>query len=169
MPHNLPGGYMFAGFGGAIIIKNKDAAAQRIEVAEWQIERKLINGECTHSGCMGAITRRRTGLDWKAKLKIWFDGALQADYQLESSLSVEISLFIGTLAAWQAYGFTDQAYYWAPSGLVDTIRTIDSSEGRDVVRQEITLDGNSLMFLRPVDEVAAQAYIAASTAKGWTL
>lgn len=173
MAHLLPGGYLFAGFGGYIVAKRKTDGIDgiRLDVAEWRVERRYNPAECTHSGCQGAITRRQAGYDYTVELKVWFDGANQPDPLLESGWTVELVLWISHAQKWSDYGFNEQSRYYSPSAIIESIRTIDNSQSRDtdndVVRQEITLKGNSLMFLLPAENADYVTYMNYLNNKHW--
>jgi hypothetical protein len=155
---NLPGGMILSGFGGNIAFNKRDGTGfYRVDVAGWELENIHINKECPHSGSVGAISRRRTGLDWKCKANIWFTAGNSIERYLRSGWGFETILYLSSHDAWLGYGVTE-SYYYSPSALLDTIRTIDNSDGKDIIRQEITFSGNSLLFLLPEEQTAWDNY-----------
>jgi hypothetical protein len=153
----MPGGKLLSGFGGYLTVKNVGGSPVRIDVAGWELENIHINKECPHSGSIGAINRRRTGLDWKARCSIWTDADKPVEQYLRSGWGFAVAFYLSSLEAWTGYGL-GQSYHYAPSALLNTIKTIDNSDGKDIIRQEITIDGNSLLFLLPLENAAWQVY-----------
>jgi len=168
MPTNLPGGKLFAGFGGYInVYPAWVTVPTRLDVAEWKLKKTYLSKKCAHSGTQGAIARRHTGVDWKLNLKVWWDATNPPELLLQSGWTCGVELAIGSPEAWLGYGFTGQGYYASPSGILTEFETTNNSEGEDIVTQNLIIEGNSHIYLLPNEQASYDTYIAYLRYKGW--
>jgi hypothetical protein len=160
MPNSI-GGSLLAGAGGYInIYQYATSNYATLDVAEWQMEYIPKNKAFGHSGSFGATNRRRTGLDYKVLLKVFWDARFPPESRLLTGDSVGLVLTIGDGRAWAAMGYNYQARWVSPSALASRLIMTNNSEGDDIVTETWILEGNSHIFLLPYHQEAYDQYMA---------
>lgn len=167
----MPGGELLFGQGGYLDIRHYTSLGgtsagptlsdeEYLDVAYWQVFRTLITKENAYSGSYGAITRRIVAEDWYAKCVIWYDLENPGVSLLRKGNSVnltfwmdwgdnyypDISDIIHPNEIIQAPAEVYNPRLKSPDCLVHGVQTLHSSEGENVVIQEILIEGNSLLF-----------------------
>ena len=157
-----PGGIIPCGIGGRIYVNEiggdpmagtsvraPGGAVPMFDVSNWQIQDIWHNAECTHSGTFGAISRRLVAFDFRWFATVAYDIENPPDTLLDTYQPVVIRFNIGdaSLDPNQSSAGISQSFYMAPSALIDVCRTVLDATGRDVVRQEVSGSGNSVLML----------------------
>jgi hypothetical protein len=149
-----------------------------IEVDQWAIAREWINAECTHTGTYGAVTRRLVGYDWKFQVSMPADQDNLADYLLNvfptdvaaNAMAVNwaIAFFLGDVTInveAVAMGMT-QKFYYAPACIIRSCHPVLSAS-RDVIRYQVSGEGNSRLFYWPDESTNCNLYLAYLKTRGW--
>ena len=192
--HTIPGGQIIGGMGGRIYVNamgySPDAFADKsattdissdgssdygLDIDQWTISRQWINAECTHSGTFGAITRRLVAFDWQFQCSMPVDQNNFPEYLFAYApaddsewINLAIAFYLGdvkTNVEAQAMGMT-QSYYYAPACMIRSIQPVLSA-ARDVIRYQLSGEGNSRLFLYPDEKAACQQYISYLNNRGW--
>jgi len=176
----LPGGNLVQGMGGFVVaaagpvdVSDWSAAAngsystngRRLDVSRWMVQRIRRETEVTHSGCMGAITRRSVAFDYLFRCEIAYDVDNPPDVLLGNTSMVGLCFLLGDPSAYTDADSVKR--YCSPAGMLLDAQTVTDSTGTDVVRQIVTGKGSSLMFLLPDEATAYATYLAALQQKGW--
>ena len=175
----IPPGNVLSGVGGCVYVASfgqqfTQQNSTKIDIANWVVEQIPRNAECTHSGTWGAISRRRVAWDWRARIVVPLDMKNIPEYLLEDDGSVALRLNIGdpTLdpgTTSSGHSGDEQHYYFAPSGYLEGVRTILDAEGKDVIRQEAIVVGNSIMCILPDDNAFFTSYLNYLRGRGWSV
>lgn len=160
------------------ITLNQLSAGGCIEVDQWAIARTWINAECTHGGTYGAITRRLVAYDWQFQCSLPADQANLPDYLLNFQLSVAgtnpnlvnvaIAFFLGDVTINPeavAMGMT-QKFYYAPACIIRAAQPVLNA-ARDVIRYQVSGEGNSRLWLLPDENTDCDAYFTYLKNRGW--
>ncbi len=189
----IPGGQIIGGMGGRIYIDEMgvtpsdfsglsatsdiiNGSPSGIDIEQWTIARQWINAECTHSGCFGAISRRLVAYDWQFQCSLPVDQQnfpddlfyFSASQDDDSWVNVAIAFYLGdvqTNPEAQAMSMT-QSYYYSPACIIRSIQTVLNAS-RDVIRYQLSGEGNSRLFLMPSDQSDCQQYISYLQGRGW--
>lgn len=176
---NLAGGSLYAGMGGFLkifpnnqpqVVSNYDAIgfdpltlfgnqAYILDIAEWQLTKVFNSKKCTHSGSFGAINRRRTGIDWMATIKVFWDARNPPENLIQTGYGFAVNLFIGDYRAWIANNET-QRVWTAPSAYAKQLIATNNSEGDEIYTEEWLIEGNSHISLLPDEQAFYDQYIA---------
>ena len=132
-----------------------------IEVEQWTILRQWINAECTHSGTYGAITRRLVAYDWQFQCSLPFDQSHIGPDALLNVLPSDPPNFVNTAIAFFLGDVTInveavamgmfQRFYFAPMCIIRSCQPVLSA-ARDVIRYQVSGEGNSRLWLLPDDQ-----------------
>jgi len=179
----LPGGELVAGMGGYVVVSEgacdivnrvgpavtrvsfNRPLAYPIDVTRWMGRFSYLDANVTHSGTFGAVTRRRVGYDWIARIEVAYDVANPPEILLNNLASCGLILNLGDPAVYQDASLVKR--YALPSGLLSEVETVNDGSATDVVRQTATVKGNSVFFLLPNKLSYYNDYIAALNARGW--
>jgi hypothetical protein len=156
---NMPGGKLIQGFGGYVTKNGWMGTTQhfieKIDVSEWILKQEYLNKRIALSGSCGAMTRHAVAGDWMAVLTLWYDCSQKEKLGIQIpkfGSNWGIVLQIGDPVLYPQVDPADIQVltyahnYRSPSGVITHVKTIDNSMGYDIVRQEVTIEGNSLMF-----------------------
>jgi len=192
----IPGGNIIGGMGGRIYtgpmgsdysyFKSRSATENiedastgdgdpgYLEVEQWAISRQWINADCTHSGTYGAITRRLVAFDWQFQASLPADQENLPDYLFAYSpdsaefVNTAIAFFLGDVkinVEAVAMGM-EQRFYFAPMCMIKSCQPVLSA-ARDVIRYQISGEGNSRLFLIPDEETPCSDYLRYLKDRGW--
>ena len=179
-----PGGLIPSGMGGRVYAGNLDVNLNQAmtgidlppgvlatDVGRWSLQARAILAECPHSGCYGAIARRVVAYDWRATLSIPYDYLQPPDINFNAPQSVAVRFNIGDvdqdpLLASQNFAL-DQQFYVAPSAFLEAVQPVLDGAGRDVVRIDLSLAGNSLIFRLPAQLDQYTDYKNYLVSRGW--
>ncbi len=190
-----PGGQIIGGMGGRIYTgplgsdmdyfsglnmlnapnSNNSGDPGFIDVEQWAINRQWINADCTHSGMYGAIARRLVAYDWSFQASLPADQENLPDDLLEY-FSDEDASFVNTALAFflgdvkinpeaQAMQMT-QRFYFAPAAMIRSCQPVLNAS-RDVIRYQISGEGNSRLFLCPNQNQDCNQYLNYLNSRGW--
>ena len=152
-----------------------DGSIACIEIDQWTIARQWINAECTHSGTYGAITRRNVAFDWHFQLSFPADQANLPDHLLgflsgdsPSAVNTAIAFYLGDcIINPEAVAMEMvQKYYFAPMCIVNSVHPVLNAS-RDVIRYQVTGDGNSRLWLMPEEKDSCTLYLGYLKSRGW--
>lgn len=171
---NMPGGRILNGSGGYVNAVNPfNGNLTRLDVARWAVDADKRLFSKGHSGTFTGMATRVISRPWQAQLKVWWDINNPPYDFLQTSVTGHdwgcgMQLGLSSLAVHQAYGFSQQRFWLAPSAIMGPMRMDDSSEGGedDVVTAEITMVGNGLIFLMPDASSDYASYAQALAARG---
>ena len=193
----LPGGQIIGGMGGRIYTGpmgndpnyfanlnaqkalGLNADPGYIEVEQWAISRQWINAECTHSGTYGAITRRNVAYDWQFQCSLPLDqantfpdrllGVLPQDIAVNPAfVNAAIAFFLGdvTINVEAVAMKMTQRFYFAPMCIIRSCNPVLNAS-RDVIRYQVTGEGNSRLYLYPDEKTDCTNYINYLKTRGW--
>ena len=166
----------FAALNATIAMSDTSASPGHIEIDQWTISRQWINAECTHSGTYGAITRRNVAFDWHFQCSLPLDQHNMFPDRLLGFLAMDPADHIDTAIAFflgdttinveaKAMGMT-QRFYYAPMCIIRSCQPVLSA-ARDVIRYQVTGEGNSRMWLWPDEKSDCEAYCSYLKTRGW--
>jgi hypothetical protein len=149
-----------------------------LDIEQWRIERQWINAECTHSGTFGAVTRRLVAYDWQFQCALpvdqdnfpddlFFFSPSQDDAEYVN-VNLAIAFYLGdvkTNPEAQAMNM-QQSYYYSPACIIRSIQPVLNA-ARDVIRYELSGEGNSRLFLLPSEQEDCQKYTQYLQGRGW--
>ena len=122
-----------------------------LDIKQWAVKHQYINKKTTHSGSNGATLRTRVGDDWTFACEVDFPANPQnlgelrfIEALLGSTYSVALRFYVGDEEFWTERDLSVLSYY-ASKVLIETIDTVDSSSGEEVVGLNVTGAGNSLL------------------------
>ena len=193
----IPGGKIIGGMGGRIYVgtmgrdpsffSGQDATTEIstvedgggdpgfLDVEQWTISRQWINAECTHSGTYGAITRRNVAFDWHFQASLPADQANMPDrlfgpLNMDEAefINLSVAFFLGDVVINEEAKSMDmeQKFYYAPMCIIRSIQPVLSA-ARDVIRYQITGEGNSRLWLIPDEQEDCTRYISYLKTRGW--
>jgi len=196
-PVIIPGGKIIGGMGGRIYtgpigsdvayfkqrnaqeniegIATGDGDPGYCEVDQWTISRQWINAECTHSGTYGAVTRRNVAFDWHFQASFPADQDNLPDRIFgfntgddAGTINTAVAFFLGDVKInVEAVAMEmEQRFYFAPMCIIRDVHPVLSA-ARDVIRYQVSGEGNSRLWLIPDEEDACTAYTAYLQARGW--
>ena len=171
----------FAGYSALSSIPDAEedaGGAGYLEVDQWAIARQWINADCTHSGTYGAITRRLVAYDWQFQCSMPADQANLPDYLLNVQMSTaysnpefvnsSIAFFLGDVKINPEAVAMEmiQRFYFAPMCLIKSCQPVLNAS-RDVIRYQVSGEGNSRMFLIPDESDDCTTYCNYLLQRGW--
>jgi hypothetical protein len=182
MAHMPPGGLIPSGIGGCLCVGDLGTDLTTpdwteaqcsisnglLDVGRWFLEELFITAECPHSGCWGAIARRRVAYDFRFNLEIPYDYNNPPDEMLAGAASVGIRFNLAdvTQEPLLAANNAEQRFYVAPSAFMERAVPVLDARG-DVIRMNVTGLGNGIIFLFPDDQANYKAYIQYMQKRGW--
>ena len=189
---DIPGGQIIGGMGGRIyvgqmgvapaVFKGYDAAhepgSNYLEVDQWALVRQWINAECPHTGTYGAITRRNVAYDWQFQCSLpldqqhfpdWILGVLPSDIaESPANVNNSIAFFLGdvTINVEAVTMGMQQRFYYAPACIIRSCQPVLNAS-RDVIRYQVSGEGNSRLWLIPNEETDCSNYLNYLKGRGW--
>lgn len=165
--NNLPGGRLIAAIGSNILVQPLGGGTViNLNVAGYQVTRKPRIKETPHSGAaFGEIFRRKTGEDWQADFKVWWDINNPPDILLQSGWGVSMRFNLGSAAAFAGYGEAQQ-YYISPCAMLTNFSVSTYNQGDEEVFANMSMAGNSMIFLMPAELTTYSQYLTTYAALG---
>jgi len=181
----IPGGKIIGGMGGGICFgpmgtdpanfDNDGTNDFYLDVDQWSITRQWINADCTHSGTYGAVTRRNVAFDWHFQASVPLDQVTIPETLLAynsgddpNTINLAAAFFLGDTARNQeAIAMEmEQKFYYAPMCIIRSCQPVLNA-ARDVIRCQISGEGNSRLWLIPNEETACSQYLTYLKDRGW--
>jgi hypothetical protein len=168
----MPGGRILSAMGGYVnVISATNGQFARLDILVNDIERDIRVWRSGHSGTLTAIASRAVAYDWTMQAKLWWDIANPPEDLLGSFYGFGLQIGYGSLAAQQLYGLPlgQQQFYLAPSCILKRQKMHVNSTGAEddgVVTADITIVGNSLLFLIPDTLAQYNTYVQQLQALG---
>ena len=183
----IPGGGIIGGMGGRIYVnvmgtdpsqfvrpgrEQGPRARNYLDVEQWAIARQWINAECPHTGTWGAITRRNVAYDWQFQCSLPLDQTNTLPDRLLGVLPADIvrnpfyvncplpSIWVTWTSTRKPGDGNNPAFYFAPACMIRSCQPVLNA-ARDVIRYQVTGEGNSRLYLYPDEEpIATITYLS---------